>query len=348
MGRQTNKVLLTTKEEIDSINEDNKELMEDFLEYIKATDHSEETVKVYKSNLNIFFVYTVKFFKNKRFIDIKKKDLIKWQNYLLDNGLSPARIKNIRSTLSSLSDYIENILADDDDNYKDFRNIINKIPAPKPRTVREKTILSEDDCQKVLDTLVKEKQYQVACYFALVMASGRRKSELLRIKRSYISNENIVSGCLYKTPDKIKTKGFGKGGKLLNVYILKPLFKKYYDLWMDERKRLGVPDEIEEIFVSKSNGIYKCADVSCFNRYAMIIEKILGKPYYTHSMRHYFTTMLCSKYNLPAEVVRQIIGWDSDMIKIYNDAEVDDELDKYFNEDGVIEFKSGTLSDLNK
>ena len=35
-------------------------------------------------------------------------------------------------------------------------------------------------------------------------------------------------------------------------------------------------------------------------------------------------------------------------IKIYNDAEVDDELDKYFNEDGVIEFKSGTLSDLNK
>ena len=29
-------------------------------------------------------------------------------------------------------------------------------------------------------------------------------------------------------------------------------FKPYFDLWMEERKRLGVPDEIEELFVSQN------------------------------------------------------------------------------------------------
>lgn len=346
MGRKTNRVLITTQEDIDKINCDNKELMEDFLEYLKATDHSLETIKVYKSNLNIFFVHLMKQFKNKNFEDIKKKDLVKWQNYLLDNGLSSARIKNIRSTLSSLSDYIENILADDDDRYEDFRNIINKIPAPNSNSVREKTILTEEDCKYILDTLIERKQYQVACAFALANSSGRRKSELLRIKRSHIDDRYLMYNCLYKTPDKIKTKGKGRVGKLLNVYILKPKFKKYFDLWMKERERLGVPNDIDEIFVVKKKDGYKIATTDTFNYYATIIENIIGKPFYWHSQRHYFVSELC-RYNIPAEVIKDIIGWaDTSLISVYNDNSVDSELGKYFNSEGIKQTKESSFLDI--
>ena len=53
--------------------------------------------------------------------------------------------------MSSLSSYIEMIL---DDEYPDFRNIIGKIPPPPRNEVREKTVLTDDDAQELLDLLV--------------------------------------------------------------------------------------------------------------------------------------------------------------------------------------------------
>ena len=53
---------------------------------------------------------------------------MKYQNYLMnDLKLSSNRIRRLRSTMSSLANFIENIL---DDEFKDYRNIVNKIPAP--------------------------------------------------------------------------------------------------------------------------------------------------------------------------------------------------------------------------
>ena len=188
MGRQTNFVLNTTQEDIDNILPDNKELMEDFINYLESTDHAKTSLKVYKNNMEIFFVYLLKHAKNKDFVNIKKRDILNFQNYMIKNGLSSSRIKNIKSTISSLSNFIESIL-DEEEKWEDFRNIVNKIPAPNPNAVREKTVLADEDCQRLLDYLVENKQYQKACAFALAWASGRRKSELLRIKRSYIDEK---------------------------------------------------------------------------------------------------------------------------------------------------------------
>lgn len=150
MARKTNKVLTTTEEEIKAILPENQELIDDFMNYLETTDHSPETLKVYKNNLNIFFVYLSKNAKNKDFVDIKKRDIMNFQNYLVKNKLSPARIRNVRSTLSSLSNFIESIL-DEEPKWQNFHNIVNKIPAPQNNPVREKTILEDEDCQRLLD-----------------------------------------------------------------------------------------------------------------------------------------------------------------------------------------------------
>lgn len=64
---------LTDKERLDKVNEDNKQLEEDFLEYLSSTDKSKGTIKQYKANLHIFWVWCLEKNKNKFFVDITKK-----------------------------------------------------------------------------------------------------------------------------------------------------------------------------------------------------------------------------------------------------------------------------------
>ena len=180
----------------------------------------------------------------------------------------------------------------------------------------------------------------------------RRKSELLRIKKDWINDENLMYGSLYKTPEKIKTKGAGVTGKLLNVYILKSKFKPYYDLWMEERKRLGVPEDIEDLFVTKGkadengNREWKAITTSTLDYWASKFSKFLEVDFYWHCMRHQFTTALL-KAKIPSSVVQNIIGWSSgDMVNLYNDTDMDDELGEYFGEGGIKEVETKGLNDL--
>lgn len=146
-----------------------------------------------------------------------------------------------------MSNFIENIL---DDEYPNFRNIIHKIESPVLQHVREKTILTEEQLASLLDRLTNEGEHELACMVALAMCSGRRKSELVLFKTRYFNDDCIVSGSLYRTPERIKTKGRGSG-KYIHCYTLMQPFKKYFDLWMAWRKEKGIKSEW--LFPSHSN-----------------------------------------------------------------------------------------------
>lgn len=346
MARKTQKTFNTTPEEIASINPDNLELIEEFIMFFEATDHSEKSVRVTRSNLNIFFVWLMKNRKNKDFCEIKKKDILAYQSYLMKQGLSPARIRALKSSLSSLSTYIEDML-DEEEKWENFRNIINKVKNPVLAPVREKTVLKDEQVQKLLDLLVEKKQYQRACALALAWASGSRKSELLRFKVSYIDDSNLkFGGTLYMTPEKIKTKGRGQQGKLLEKYILVGKFKKYFDLWMEEREQLGVPKDVEWIFVTKENGNYVQMKESTLDSYAKVFSKLLDCDFYFHCLRHNFTTEML-RSGIPAEVVKDLVGWSSqDMVGVYDDRPKDEVLSRYFGEGGIKAVETKGLGDL--
>jgi integrase len=248
-------------------------------------------------------------------------------------------VRRLKSTLSSLSNFIENIL---DDEYKDFRPIIRKVENPVNQAVREKTVLSEEQINYLLETLVAEKQYDKACLLALGAYSGRRKKELLRFKVSYFSDENIIYGSLYKTPEKIKTKGRGMG-KFLHAYVLTKKFKPYFDLWMDYRKEIGL--ESEWLFPDRSDPS-RHMNPDTLNSWALTFSRILGIPFYIHALRHHFTTEL-SKSGLPDDVIKSLVGWESvEMVSVYKDMDADEEIGKYFDEDGVKSVQKAKLSDL--
>ena len=134
MGRKTVMNDLTTPEEIAAYNSENRQLKEDFLESLRSTQRSPGTLKGYNSDLDIFFVWNMKYNGDKSFVNLTKRNIVAFQNWLItDNKNSPARVRRIKSALSSFSNYIENIC---DDEYENFRPIIRKIENPVNTAVR--------------------------------------------------------------------------------------------------------------------------------------------------------------------------------------------------------------------
>ena len=343
MGRKTKQNSITTPELLEKLNKDNSRLMNDYLLYLKSIQRSVETIAAYKNDLEIFFVWCFKNAKDKFFVDLTKRDIIAFQNFMLyENENSPARVRRLKATLSSLSNYIESIL---DDEYPNFRNIIRKVENPINQPTREKTVFTDEELDTLLDYLIEKKRYQKACVVAIAMCSGSRKAEIPRFKVDYFNDENIIYGSLYKSPEKMKTKGRGKG-KFIYRYVLVNKFKPYLDMWLKERERLKI--DSEWLFVTKKNktGEIQQLKPETMNSWAVSFTKILNKDFYFHSLRHYFTTSL-ARLSIPDNVIQEIIGWNTaDMVKIYKDISTDEEIGKYFDENGVKEVKKVGLSDL--
>lgn len=340
MGRKTEQNHIVTPEKMAMVCKENKRLLDEFIMYLETAGKKDGTIKGYKNDIEIFFCWNLDNNENKFFVNIGKRDYMYYQNYCIKkSGLSPTRYRRMRSALSSMANYVENML---DDTYENFKNNVNKVEVPQKTEVREKTIFEPEELNELLDYLVENKQYQKACCLALGMATGNRKSELLRFKMSYFKDENIVHGSWWKTPEKVAIKG--RGDKRKHRYILISQFKPYLDLLIEWRKEKGI--ECDEMFVSKKKGEWKPVTVSALDGWAENFTKILGKHFYWHSLRHFFTTEL-QKQGLPQDVVKEIIGWESlDMVEIYTDLDADDKLGKYFDENGIKKVESKSMSDL--
>lgn len=344
MGRKVQYNNITSPELLAQVNPENIELGNDFLDYLRSIDRSSSTIEAYSYDLNIFWVYLLQHCGNKFFIDLSKREISKYQSYCLTEWKwSPARMRRVKSTLSSLSNYVENML---DDEFEGYRPIIRKIENPTNEKVLEKTVLEDAQLEKLLNILVEKKQYDKACMLSMAMNNGRRKSELPRFKVSYFDDKNVIYGSLYKTPEKIKTKGRGSRGKMLTVYTLSKPFKPYLDLWMNYRKENNI--ESEWLFPKKTLDGYVDEPMSpkTLDSWADSFSKMLGVDFYWHSLRHYFTTA-CSRNSLPDNVIQMLIGWSSlDMVSVYKDIEIDEEFEKYFSEDGIKQVEQKSLSDL--
>lgn len=246
MGRSTVYNKIVTEESAARILPENKNLILDFADYLKSINRATSTIEQYKNDLYIFFVWNLENNGNKRFPEITKREFARFQSNALEVwGWSPKRIRRVKSTLSSLSSYIENIL-DEEPEYAGYRSIVKKIENPMNEAVREKSVFEEAELTALLSHLVEQGKIMQACALALTMYSGRRKSELPRFKVAYFDANNVVHGSLYKTPEKVRTKGSkgtGNTGKLLHLYVLKKEFDPYLTMWLKERKEKGIESE---------------------------------------------------------------------------------------------------------
>lgn len=347
MARSTVYNKITSPEKIEKINPDNMELGNDWLEYLQSVDRSPQSLAAYRSDLNIFWVWNSEYNNNKFFTKLTKREIAKFQNHAINTWCwSPNRVRRVKSCLSSLSNYIENVL-DDEEEFEGYRSIVRKIDNPVKETVREKTVLPDEQVDYLLQTLVDRKEYERACAVAIAAYSGMRKSEILEMRTEFFNDDHFVYDSMWKT-DKIRTKGFGKLGKPLNKFVLYGA-KPYIDLWMNTRKEKGI--EHEYLFVSRSkneNGDFEYHKRHGIDHWVDEFTEILGEDFYFHCMRHYTCTKL-HRLNLPAHVIQEFFGWSSsEMLKIYNDLTAEDEFGKYFDKDGAKKVEQGNLTNISE
>lgn len=351
VGRSTVYNSITSEEKLQQVNPDNLQLEEDFILYLESTDKSPLTIKQYRANLHIFWCWCLdntkdrNTGKDKFFIDLSMRDAIKFQNHAIKSwGWSPKRVRTFKATLRSMENYIIKALYAE---FPDYRRIWSEIDSPANEAVREKTILSEEEAQNLLNTLVAQKKYERACLIALAMYSGKRKDELTRFKVSYFDKENLIcDGALYKTPEKIKSKGRGSKGKMIYAYTLANKFQPYLDLWLEQRKEFGI--DSDWLFPRNVGGKWLDEHITTYSvdSWMRSVSEIVGKPSYCHQFRHFFTTYLLEN-NLPESVVQSISSWTSrDMISVYDDRTEEAEFDKFFGVGGIQQVEQKGINDL--
>lgn len=341
MGRKTKMNSITSPELLAQVNPQNMQLLDDFKDYLRSVQRSEATINGYESDILIAWVWGLKYNNNSFYCDWTKRQIVKYQNWLInENQNSPARIKRLKASLSSLSNYIESVL---DDEFPNFRNIINKVESPVNQPVRDKSIFTDEQIQKLLDELTERGQYHKACALALALYSGRRKAELLRFRVDDFSEERLVcGGALYKSAP-IKTKGRGVQGKQLECFCLAKKFDPYLKRWLDFRKEHSI--ESEWLFPNKSNPSEHMA-ISTLNSWAATFSVMLGVDFYWHAMRHMTVTNF-KRAGIPDTVIQQYIGWaDISMVPVYVDMQADEQLGMYFNENGIVVPEQKSLADL--
>ncbi len=343
MPRKTKQNSITSPETLQKLNPGNRRLKNDFLDYLRSIQRSPNTVEGYSNDLDIILTWNYLYNGDKDFIKISKRDWSAFQNWLINvNGNSPSRVRRLKAAASSMSNYISNIL-DDEEEFRDFRPVVRKIENPAMQAVQKKTIWEDEALDELLNKLSELGQHKKACALALAMCSGRRKAELCRFRTDDFREENLVcGGALYKTSEPLRTKGFGMG-KYIHCYTLAKKFRPYYEAWMKQRAEEGI----------NSPWLFPAADCpekqiekTTLDSWAKTFSKMSGEDFYWHSLRHYFTTHL-SKLGLPDNVIQEIVGWESsDMVRVYKDISAEDQISRFFDENGDI--RSDAVKSVNE
>jgi integrase len=319
MARKTFRKSITSPELTKKINKKNTDLVNNFLKD-KSIRTSEKTIVVYRSNMDIFLTWNLLYNDNKPFTDIKKLEFSNFFSFAADEmRLGSARLNNIRSTLSSLSVFVEKFY---DEEFPNFRNVILKVVESSPKEMRrEKTILTVEQIDGLLEYLKKHNQQQ-ACWVALAITSGARFTELLSFELDMIDENRTAFGDLFlETTRQLKTKGRGKAGKLLYKYILRDKFLPYYREWLKEREKILKAKGLKHNFLFiKSDG--QPATPATVRGWIAELEKRLKVPFYAHACRHYLTTLL-SKKNIPPMLIKDLMGWsDLTLVSVYDDSTI--------------------------
>lgn len=308
--------ITVTDEEIALINPDNLQLIDEYITF--STQLSPATKNVYRSNLNIFFNWVREKLDNKYYRDINMIDIRRFQIDMQKRGtMGNNRINHIKSALSSLNSFIIEMYGFEEE-WAMFRNFAGDAQSLPAEEKEDPIVLEEEEVQMILDKLVEKEMYQHACCVALFVSSGMRISEVVQSRVDWFKGDdvNILDNTYYVTP-KIRTKGKGEQGKQINKYVIKVLFDKYLDLWLDERERKGINSE--DLFVRKDgDGNWIPVLVSTVRSWVNTIERICDIPdIHPHAFRRYTATWL-SRKGEDIQVIRIILGHeDTKTTEIY-------------------------------
>ena len=335
-GKIANRSEEITDEQWLEVNEFNRFIVDDFLD--NQTHLSNKSVNAYRSALRIFFVWCKDNLQNKKCIDIKKKEFLRYINWLVKRGISESGIKFKKSAVSSLNKFIENFYEDE---YPMFRNFVtSEIQIPKTGNVFQKEPLTPEEVQYLCDELAKREEWQKIAYIKFTYSTGCRRAESRQLLKEVVNydpkrkmieivDENgikqTVESVSYKTHD-IRCKGRSTQGKIRKLQFGEDVMQALKK-WLEIRGE----DDCPYMFVVKQkNGDARQVGENIFNDWCIgEFSEIVGRRLTPHGFRRSRATNLVLYDHRSLETAQKLLGHESSettqMYVIREDSEDADE-----------------------
>ena len=320
----------TDEEYREFVHEDDQELVDDFLE--QQSHLSNQTLKQYRSSLMIFLKWNHDKNRNKELTELKPRDGLRFQNYLLNKGLGTSAIKLRRSTVSSFYGYLEVFWSDE---YPDVRNIYSKaVPSVGSIKKKEKEPLTLNEIAKITGALEEKEEWQKLAYFWFSIGSGARREEVRQVLKEVADYDKFVKDGEeknYYLTNKVRAKGKGREGKVRRHYITEEAME-YIQKWVRFREDNYDFDDNEHLFVTVNVSGEKVNQISAstFNVWCNeFSEYIDGKRVHPHLLRTTRATLL-SDEGVDIRAIQKLLGHeDASTTSIYIISD-NDEIDDIF------------------
>lgn len=177
------------------VNQDNKDLLDDFLLELRQRKLSSQTIYQYKADLRGFMCHVFRNLGNRSVLELTKKEYRGYSLKLIDDGkVSNARHNRVFSAIKSMLEYAEN---DDDLIYAN--NLARKVKCLPSEPIKDIVFLKDEVVLNVRDRLINDGELQKAALLMLAYDSAGRKGELAQVnKYSFLAfdrhNTNKVIG----------------------------------------------------------------------------------------------------------------------------------------------------------
>lgn len=316
----------TEEEYIEKTNPITRELIDDFLN--SQSQLSPQTLKQYRSALYIFAKYVHDNLKNRAVTELKTRDALRYQNYLIDLGLSASAIKFKKSVVSSLYLFIEAFWEDE---YPNVRNIFTKaVPSVGNEKKKEKVPLTHDEIELLKNKLIEKEDWEKLAYLMFSYSTGCRREEARQLKSEVVTYSKYVNikgeQKNYYVTHNIRAKGKGKSGKVRKFQFDEETMR-YLKKWIETRD-----GEHEYVFTSKSkDGELKQISASAFNNWCENFSKLINKKVHPHLLRSSRATNSVVEDGADIKAVQQLLGHNSSSTtEIYIVRNTSDDIDELF------------------
>lgn len=221
----------------EDVNEESKELLDDYLLELEATGKSTKTIYQYKADIKGFFSWIYRNGKNKSILDLKKRDFRNFFLKMSKEGTSNARINRLQSSIRNLLAYAEG----DEDLYEEYEiNQMRNIKGVPKEAVKDVVFLDDNKVTAIINYLINKKQYQKALYISLSYDSAGRRNEVHQVEKIDFLENNQTNEVVGKRSKKFKLLYFDRTRDIAKLWFEQRGEDDIASLWVtgkDDKKR---------------------------------------------------------------------------------------------------------------
>lgn len=327
-----------TDEMWNQINKFNREMVDEYLE--NKVELSEKSQIAVRSGLRIFFWWVYENLEDKKCVDIKKKEFVKYLNWLTKRGLSDSAIKFKKSVVSAFCSYIMTYYEDE---YPTFRSFVTSdMKVIQTGYVHDKIPLTTEEYEDLCKKLEKLEKWQILAWLKFSYSTGCRRAEARQLLKEIVDYEPIekkviitdkdgnkveTTSLSYKT-HKIRCKGRSQVGKVRQLQFGEDAMQAIKK-WLKERGE----DDCPYVFViNDKNGVHQIGEAT-FNEWCSgLLTKLVGRRIHPHLLRESRATNIVVEEGKSVETAQKLLGHESSetTIKHYIIREDSDDADEAF------------------